>query len=243
MPIAPNFTSTLHQDWEINFLQCYPNGYLKYTELCNILQLTAGIHADLGGLSFSDMQAHHQAWVLGRMRIEISKLPKWRDLITVKTWIKSLENSRSLRCLEVFLNDEKIVGCETYWVVFNTQTRRPESLMLPHNHFEKNNINAIKKPLEKINLSGIELEKIKDYAVQLSDLDIVNHTNNVKYLEWCLNLVETQLIFKQKITALEMNFIRELSLHDKVSIFGNNTHFAISNFDQNCFVLQIEQKP
>ena len=106
MPISSNFTSILEQEYEINFLQCYPNGLLKYTDLCNILQITAGFHADLGGISFSDMQEHHQAWVMSKMRLEIISLPKWKEKITVKTWIKSLENSRSTRCLEVYRGTE-----------------------------------------------------------------------------------------------------------------------------------------
>jgi len=61
MPVSSNFTSEFSKDWEINFVQCYPNGQLKHTELCNLLQLTAGFHAELGGLSFSDMQEFHQA--------------------------------------------------------------------------------------------------------------------------------------------------------------------------------------
>ena len=135
MPIFQNFTSILSQDWKINFLQCYPNGYLKYTDLCNLLQLTAGIHAELGGISFSDMQLHNQAWVLSKMKVEISKLPKWNDTITIKTWINSLENSRSLRCLEIYLGNEKIAGSETYWSVFNTNTRKSENLALPKERF------------------------------------------------------------------------------------------------------------
>jgi acyl-CoA thioesterase FadM len=110
MPISPHFTSILEHDWTITFLQCYPNGTLKHTDLCNILQLTAGVHAELGGISFTDMQEHQQAWVLSRMRVEVKRMPKWRDTVTVKTWIKTLENSRSVRCLEVYMGDEKL-GC------------------------------------------------------------------------------------------------------------------------------------
>jgi hypothetical protein len=73
MPISKDFTSILTSNWEINFLQCYPNGYLKYTELCNIFQLIAAKHAEMGGISFTDMQVHHQAWVMSRMRVEIKK--------------------------------------------------------------------------------------------------------------------------------------------------------------------------
>jgi medium-chain acyl-[acyl-carrier-protein] hydrolase len=54
------------------------------------------------------MQEFHQAWVLSKMRVEIKRLPKWKDKVTVKTWIKSLENSRSTRCLELYRGDEKL---------------------------------------------------------------------------------------------------------------------------------------
>ena len=72
--------------------------------------------------------------------------------ITIKTWIKTLENSRSIRCLEMYLNDEKIVGCETFWVVINTKTRRPDILALPHAHFEKFDTDSILNPIQKINI-------------------------------------------------------------------------------------------
>jgi hypothetical protein len=91
MPLAPNFTSIFSKDWEINFTQCMPNGYLKYTDLCNMLQLTAASHSDMGGISFSDMQEFNQAWVLSKMRVEITNYLNG-DIVTVKTWVNTLEN-------------------------------------------------------------------------------------------------------------------------------------------------------
>ena len=83
MSISPNFTSILSKDWEINFTQCAPNGFLKYTDLCNVLQLTAAAHSEIGGVSFTDMQEFDQAWVLSRMRVEINKLLKSGDIVTL----------------------------------------------------------------------------------------------------------------------------------------------------------------
>lgn len=239
MPISPNFTSILQEEKEINFLQCYPNGYLKYTDLCNILQLTAGLHAELGGISFSDMQVFHQAWVLSRMRVEIKRLPKWRDIVTVKTWIKSLENSRSVRCLELYVGDEKIVGCETFWAVINTNKRKPESLALPHEHFEKFPENATEKSFSKIDIKE-ELEILENYTVRLSDLDVVNHANNVKYLEWCLNNCDVSQLISNGLKAFEMNFMRELALGDEAVIGRHDDVFVITNNDKACFALQLE---
>jgi hypothetical protein len=76
MPLA-QISLLFCKDWK-SILQCMPNGYLKYTDLCNMLQLTAASHSDMGGISFSDMQEFNQAWVLSKMRVEITELPKWR---------------------------------------------------------------------------------------------------------------------------------------------------------------------
>ena len=243
MPIAENFTSIFSKDWEINFTQCLPNGSLKYTDLCNILQLTAAAHSEVGGISFSDMQEFNQAWVLSRMRVEITELPQWKDVVTVKTWINTFENSRSIRALELYVNGKKMVGCETFWAVFNTKIRRPEALVLPFEHFELYpEQKATQISFSKINVSS-ETEMVFEKTVLLSDLDIVNHVNNVKYLEWCLDFVDIKLILNQKIKSFEMNFLKELSLKDKIIIHENLTSeamiFNITKDDKTCFALQL----
>ena len=245
MPIAPNFTSILEQEYEINFLLCYPNGFLKYTELCNLLQITAGNHADLGGISYLDMQAHHQAWVMSRMRLEVEKLPKWGDKVVVKTWIKTLENSRSIRSMEMYLNNEKIVGCESYWAVINTKTRRPDNLELPHNHFEKFNINATNQDTIKIEIDE-NAQEIGVRKVVLSDLDIVNHVNNVKYMEWCFDFENPKRLLKQELKAMDFNFMRELNLGDEAIIkeikSDKNSIYTIEKEDKKVYALRIEWK-
>jgi medium-chain acyl-[acyl-carrier-protein] hydrolase len=246
MPIAKDFTSIFSKDWKINFMQCTPNGYLKHTELCNILQLTAASHSEIGGISFVDMQAFHQAWVLSRMRLEITALPKWKDVVTVKTWINTLENSRSVRAFEMHVNGKKMIGAETFWAVFNTKIRRPEALALPFDHFE---LYPEKKAtvitFSKIN-STENKEVVFEKKVVLSDLDIVNHVNNVKYLEWCLDHVDEKIILNHGIESLEMNFLKELSLGDSVviheSLLEKENIFSITKEDKLCFALQLNLK-
>ena len=246
MPIAKEFTSIFSKDWEINFMQCTPNGYLKHTDLCNILQLTAASHSEIGGISFMDMQAFHQAWVLSRMRLEITALPKWKDVVTVKTWINTLENSRSVRAFEMYVNGKKMIGAETFWAVFNTKIRRPEALALPFDHFEMYpEKKATKKSFSKINISD-EKEIIFEKTIVLSDLDIVNHVNNVKYLEWCLDRVDEKIILNHGIESLEMNFLKELSIKNTVviheSILEKEYIFSITKEDKSCFALQLNLK-
>ena len=245
MSISTNFTSILEQNLEINFLQCYPNGFLKYTELCNLFQLAAGLHAELGGISFKDMQVYNQAWVLSKMKVEIKRMPKWKDKVKVKTWIYSLENSRSIRCLELYIGTEKIVGCETLWVVFNTNNRRPEQLTLPHEHFEKYSVRATEVPFDRINFKK-DMIKIDNHTVKLSDLDIVNNANRVKYLEWCLDVIDNKIIQNQIIKSFEMNYLKEVSLNEEVIIklFDEieTKILSVQKDEKVCFGLQLQLK-
>ena len=244
MPISPNFTSILTKDWEINFLQCYPNGYLRYTELCNLFQLTAATHSEIGGISFSDMQEYHQAWVLSRMRVEVTDLPKWRDIVTVKTWIVEMHDSRSVRALELYVGDKKIVGALTFWVVLNTELRKPQALALPFEHFtffpERL---PTAQTFEKINLN-VDYQFLKSKSILLSDLDIVNHANNVKYLEWCLDCINPKVILKNKIQAFDMNFLRELHLYDEVEIVASKEEnpelVSVTKNGKTSFALKLE---
>lgn len=243
MSVSPDFSSVLSVNFTISFDQCYPNGSLRYTDLCNLLQLTAGQHADLGGISFSDMQQHHQAWVMSRMRLEIDSLPKWRDVVEIRTWIVSLENSRSVRALEVWRNGEKLVGCETFWAVFNTRMRRPEALALPHEHFEKFGERfPTGERVKRIDIPQ-QMASAGTKVVVLSDIDIVNHVNNVKYLEWCLDLEPSERILSGKIKSIDMNFMSELTLGDEVGIRRESSDVkAIMTIDKNgknCFAIEM----
>src|SRR5690606_8664304 len=140
-------------------------------ELCNLLQLTAGFHAELGGLSFSDMQEFHQAWVLSRMRVEVTDLPKWRDIVTLKTWIVEMQDSRSVRALELYVGDKKLVGALTFWVVLNTKLRKPQALGLPFEHFTffPERLPTVQS-FEKINFN-FGFQFLKNKLILLSDLD------------------------------------------------------------------------
>jgi medium-chain acyl-[acyl-carrier-protein] hydrolase len=244
MPISSNFTSILSKDFDINFIQCAPHGFLKYTELCNLMQVTAALHSELGGISFSDMQVYDQAWVLSRMRVEIDKLPKWKDTITIKTWIVSLENSRSVRAMEIYLNSEKIGSSETFWAVMNTKTRRPEALAIAHDHFEKYENNyASQQRVSKIEFNESAV-LVNSHKVVFSDLDIVNHVNSMKYLEWCLDCLEPKLLLNKKITSFDLNYLKELSIDDVVEIRNENLDneiiFSVLKDGKACFVLKVD---
>jgi acyl-ACP thioesterase len=87
---------------------------------------------------------------------------------------------------------------------------------------------------------------VTEKAILLSDLDIVNHANSVKYLEWCLDNVEPNLLLNQKVESFEMNYLKEVSLEDTITIekshIEKTTVFIINANNKTSFALQLNFK-
>ncbi|MBD1431121.1 acyl-[acyl-carrier-protein] thioesterase [Sphingobacterium litopenaei] len=247
MPLSADFKSIHYKNWEVYFSQCYPNGAIKLPELANILQLTAAEHADLGGVGFDDLSKYDQSWVMNRMRIEIGELPNFSQEIEVKTWIEELKGFKSTRNFEVSREGKKLLGISSLWAIFNMKLRRPDALQFDTSYVEQfPDIHATEITNQRVDLS-FEVSEIFEQTVQFSDLDIVNHVNNTKYLEWCINYIDPMLILGNKIKAIDLNFIKELSLGEAITIqkgvFDNKIGFKISKGEQICFacVFEIEK--
>ncbi|MGV0966412.1 acyl-[acyl-carrier-protein] thioesterase [Empedobacter falsenii] len=244
MPIAEDFKSIYTKNWEIYFSQCDPTGKMKLSEMANLFQLTASEHAIKGGLGFFDLQEFNQSWVMNRLRIEIDEIPSWTDFVDVKTWIEVLKGAKSIRDFTIEKNGKKLIGASSLWAVFNTEKRRPDILQIDSSHIERfPNL----KPTEVENsILSIDFEptEVVQYKVQFSDLDIVKHANNTKYLDWCLNTIDPEIILKHRIKAIDMNFLKELSLHDEVEIQKLETEhliqFKIVNQEKVNFVSRLE---
>ena len=71
------------------------------------------------------LQKHHMFWVLSRLYVEIKKLPKWQDTITLNTWSAGTDGMYAYR--EFILTDEKgetILTANTAWLILDTESKK-----------------------------------------------------------------------------------------------------------------------
>lgn len=239
--------SNYFKDWEIYIDQCGPNSQLNLTELSNICQQTAAIHSELWGMSYFDMQKSNQAWVLSTMRFEILDTPKWHEIVTAETWIESLKGMRSVRDFEIKKDDTVLARASSLWVVLNTERRRPEPLAVPYDELiQYPERKATEIPTGKIDLNK-DAKKCFSRKVAYSDLDIVGHANNVKYMEWSLDLLPIETILNNKIEAIDLNYIKEVHYQDNIDLYiyeeEHLIYFYIKRDDVTCFAMKLQIKP
>lgn len=235
MPISPDFKSRFSQTYHVDYFDCDPSAKIQMVNLCQMLQMTSSHHAIAGGISFWDLQKNDQAWVLAKFKLEIIKMPVWQQDITIETWISSLDGVRSVRNFAVYHNGELIVKASSLWVIINTKTRRPQSMLLPHEHFEK----FPSTPQDKMEFMRFPTtvqhkELLVEDTVRYSDLDMINHVTNTRYLQWIYNAAMAHNIDVSKATTIDMSFQKELLFKEPYRIYfnkDNQGHFYI--VDQN----------
>ncbi|MEK6494620.1 acyl-[acyl-carrier-protein] thioesterase [Myroides odoratimimus] len=236
MPISPNFTSIYTQSFDIDYFDCDINAQLKTVDLCKMIQMASSNHAVLGGISFWDLQEANQSWVVYKFRVEIDRMPKWQERIDITTWIETLDGIRSVRNFEVHCNGELIASASSMWVIMNTVRRRPEVMAITHDHFTKHeDKKSIKGEFTTFDKNPKVNHLVTD-SVKYSDLDMVNHVTNIKYLEWVINALKAKDTAPTDISVIDMHFNKELRFNQQYSIaqsVNQNNHYLINSEEGN----------
>lgn len=211
---------------------------LTFPMLCNLLQEVAGNHANFRKLGFFDMQSKNRFWVLNRLKLSINDFPKWQDEIEVQTWVSLMKGPFSNRHFSVLKEGKEIASAFTFWVAIDADTHKPVRINSEDVVVLENN-EASCGPAEKL-MQVSDGEMAETYTVKNSDLDMIGHVNNVKYIEWILNQVEEPTAIK----TIEANFLKETHLADTVEILNKGNDYLIQSKSDKVpvFVLRINKE-
>ena len=215
---------TWEESIKIHSFQMDPKGKAQLFTICNYLQEAASMHATIAGLGFDDMIRRNQVWVLTRLKVEIDIYPVWNDKLKLQTWSRGNEGIFYLRDFTILNESEDtIIKATSSWAAINLKTRKPElvdglEMML---YSQKERI-AIDTKLGKLpDLKNPEL--LREYQVQYTDIDIVYHVNNVKYIEMILNAFPLEIHKSKKVKSLEINYLGETNYAQEVQIYRERT--------------------
>ena len=199
-----------------------PKGQARLTSMANFFQEVAYHHASELGLGYDDMKSRKTTWALSRMRIHMKRYPVWNEKIRLETWPSGAERLFALRDFRVLDSKGEIIGmASTAWLILDIDTHR---LIRPKEMMEQfklivQDIQMFDKPLGKIIMPG-ETRLLQKHQVVFSDLDIVGHVNNVRFMEWCVDAATTNENADQEIRELEINFNHEALFGDCIHISG-----------------------
>lgn len=227
-------TAIYSEDFQIRASEVDTSGNITYSAICSLFQEVAGNHALLLNFDITDLHKKGLTWVLHRMDIKIDEFPKWRDIITVETWPAAGDALRAYRNYRILDSNGKVLGvCLSYWMMINMETRRPtrmtEDILNTRLSDREHVLPVTSERIPKITESSTE----KKVVVRKSDLDMNQHVNNARYLEWMQEPLNNGQISRTK--RIDIVFVRE-------SLYGDSITSKTQTIDDSSTLNQLENQ-
>jgi len=199
-----------------------PLGKAHLTSICNFLQEGASMHAEKAGFGFEDMMKKNQVWVLARMKVVIKKYPLWKDDLKLHTWSRGKDGIFYLRDFDILDKDNNsIIKATSSWAAINTKTRRPEIV----EGLEKGLLSLKEKISIDQKLNKLpELKNqvlLRKRRIEYTDIDLVYHVNNVKYIELIVNSFPKEIYLTNNVESIEVNYLGEAKYGEDVLIYAD----------------------
>ena len=212
--------------WEYKFkvrsFDVDKNKSITLTSISEYLQEVAGDHANSMGFGYRQLVLQDMVWILSGIKIEVERFPLWEEEIRIETWIVGNDKFLSRRDFEWY--DSKgnlIIKASTNWILFNTATRRPqlvERMEFPVEMYP--NKVATTSPISNIR-SKFDDDNPYEYKVRYTDLDMIGHMNNTKYIQLLMNYYGEEFQKTKKFYSIDINFKTEAKLNDALLLNSN----------------------
>lgn len=196
---------------------------LKLPSFFRMMQDIATEHAEVLNIGKANTIDKGLYWVITRIEIEIIEMPKYLQTVTLKTYPG--DDLRFIFPRYFQLEDEKgriLIKASSTWAVLSRETHRVclnpfPGLKAPTEHLEG------EQPLPgKCEVSDCKL--VETRKVRYSDIDLNGHLNNTKYIDYIVDIHDSDFYKKNKIKHFLINYEKELKDNNEVSIFSNNSN-------------------
>lgn len=211
-------------------------GKLKINVIAGFLQESAWLHSNACGIGYKDLLSIGKMWILSGIKIKINEYPSWGDEVILNTWGNEIEDPFAFRDFEIVdKSGKQVVSGSTSWLLINANNHRPNRITPEYQKIPRRGVSSGSgKPIRIGTLIGTAEEKNR--VVNNSDIDIYQHVNNAKYVEWFYDLIPSQYLENQEISEITVNYLNECLPENEIrfSIFRTDElNYAFSAFNQS----------
>lgn len=191
---------------------------LKPSGMLDILQSSAGEHAELLGIGYDALKEKGYAFVLARVKYDlIRKIGRYEhlEIVTEPLVPGRIDFDRDFDIYDK-ISGEKIGIGTSKWIIIDLNTRkicRSSVFTYPCDLREVGNYSTF----DKLTFDNNGLENKYEYEVRHNDVDFLGHMNNTKYAD--------ALVINKAPKHFEINFIHEAKLGSNLIIYHDENNY------------------
>ncbi len=187
--------------------------------------------ADMLGFGVRDLNLGNASWVLSRMAVEMKRLPSRGEAIDIYTWVSDYGRLFTTRNMTITdCNGVEIGAAVTLWAMIDLDTRRPLDLSPLSN--KGTSLVDREPPIERPRKVGaFECSSERPYTVVYSDIDFNGHVNSMKYLEWMVDTLPSEIPATLSALRFDINYLHEAKLGEELVICSGEGASGANHFD------------
>lgn len=191
--------------------------------LGNHLLNAAGNHSQRRGWGIGALNESRHTWVLSRLSIEMTEMPRSYQHCSVRTWVESVMRTFTNRNFAIENADGKPIGyARSVWAMIDMETRRPCDLLSLYDGDILNYVVSEEENVCPIAGHGRfrfrNVEEIRTIDTYYSDVDINGHINSIKYMEHILDLFAREQL-ERGIRRFEIAYKAESYMGDSLTLY------------------------
>lgn len=193
--------------------------------LGNHMLNAADFHATARGFGMTYLNPVHKTWVLSRLAIEMTDMPREYARFSVETWIEGVMKyftHRNFRVADA-ADPGRVYGYgRSVWAMIDTGSRQPEDILAVKDgevarYVEQGAECPIAAPSRVKMSAGAKL--VAGVDTRYSDVDVNGHINSVKYIEHVLNLFSLDWHSANRVVRIDVAYVAESYYGDRLNFY------------------------
>jgi len=203
---------------KVSSYECNVNKEIKISCIFQHFSEIAWEHIKITGYGFEGDENSKYKWVLIKVFVNITKIPKWEDVLTIKTWPTGIKANFFNRDFVIEDSDSnELVYATSEWAVVD---KTLNCIVVPVE------LEFFRQPKHQSS-SNFLFNKIRNYknlfpinkeTAGFTDIDLHKHVNNSVYVRWIENCIGN--IHPRRINSFKIHYVNEVFENDEVVIFG-----------------------
>jgi len=192
-------------------------GKIRLHVIANFLQESAWLHSNACGIGYNDLLSIGKLWILSGLKIKVDFYPAWGDELIMNTWGNDYDDPFAYRDFELLNKQGKQIICgSSSWLLINASNHRPNRITPGYQKIPRRGVNSGSGKPDRIP-AIIEKGILNTRVVKTSDIDIYQHVNNAKYIEYCTDLLPVEFWEGAEAEEITINYLSESLPDNEIS--------------------------
>lgn len=198
------------ETYQVPFYESDITNDMKLPVLLSLaLQISGKQSLSLGMSDVYVLEQYQLVWVVTDYDILIERLPQFNETITIET--EAIAHNK-IFCYRDFIiygeDDNQIITIHATFVLMDINTRKVQPVLEEIVHvYQSEKIKGLKRGIK---YQDLEKAIEKDYPVTYYDLDLNQHVNNGKYIEWFYDILGKDFLQNHRPKRIQLKYIKEI---------------------------------